>query len=541
MPPQSKHHRFSYFAKLGGALTLAILADLFFFDAIPGATLGIFAAAWLIFVALLRPAVRRNRAAQVGLVLAAIYSFALFDDPSLLGIALFWTALSMAALLPRAYFHQALTWGAPLLLHAFGGPFTPGSDVRRLARTSRRPGRFDLRNLARTLLLPVVGGLAFFILFTIANPLIARAIDTMSSPDIVRIFFWLIIALIVWPAFRPLALVTRAIGRREQGSALLPEVPLASVVMALFVFNAIFAIQNALDIAFLWSGAPLPGAITLADYAHRGTYTLIATTLIAGGLALWMLAPGSESSHNPLARRLLALWVVQNLLLVASSMLRTLDYVDAFSLTRLRIAALAWMLLVAIGLILIGWRILRGRSAAWLINANALTALVVLTASAFVDLGAVAAQWNVRHAREVGGAGPHIDLCYLDRLGPSALLAIVELEGRVRDPSLKDRLAWLREDKMRHLAVQQANWRGWTWRDARRLAAARTLVGQNPQQPIATQGWRDCGGFIVLPPPPPAPAPASTPAAPPPTAANPVPTPAAKINMRETLTNGTEP
>ena len=34
------------------------------------------------------------------------------------------------------------------------------------------------------------------------------------------------------------------------------------------------------------------------------------------------------------------LWIAQNLLLVASTMLRTLDYVEAYSLTELRIAAL---------------------------------------------------------------------------------------------------------------------------------------------------------------------------------------------------------
>ncbi|WP_163595012.1 DUF4153 domain-containing protein, partial [Klebsiella pneumoniae] len=83
------------------------------------------------------------------------------------------------------------------------------------------------------------------------------------------------------------------------------------------------------------------------------------------------LRPGSPSAADPTIRRLVVLWVAQNLLLVASSILRTLDYVAAYSLTSFRIAALAWMGLVAIGLALICWRMLAGRSAAWLINANA--------------------------------------------------------------------------------------------------------------------------------------------------------------------------
>lgn len=41
------------------------------------------------------------------------------------------------------------------------------------------------------------------------------------------------------------------------------------------------------------------------------------------------------------------------MLLAASSIRRTLDYIAAYSLAELRIAALAWTALVAIGLVLI--------------------------------------------------------------------------------------------------------------------------------------------------------------------------------------------
>ena len=55
-------------------------------------------------------------------------------------------------------------------------------------------------------------------------------------------------------------------------------------------------------------------------------------------------------------------------------------------------------------------------------------AALLLCSYAFVDTGAVAAQWNVRHAREVDGTGAGIDLCYLAELGTPALLpALVKL------------------------------------------------------------------------------------------------------------------
>ncbi len=112
------------------------------------------------------------------------------------------------------------------------------------------------------------------------------------------------------------------------------------MIAALFLFNVLFAVENGLDLAFLWSGAPLPAGVTLADYAHRGAYLLVLTALLAGGFSLLLLREGSPTASRPLIRWLVGAWVAQNVLLSASSLLRTVDYVEAYSLTQLRLAAL---------------------------------------------------------------------------------------------------------------------------------------------------------------------------------------------------------
>jgi hypothetical protein len=243
--------------------------------------------------------------------------------------------------------------------------------------------------------------------------------------------------------------------------------------------------------------------MTLAEYAHRGAYPLIATALLAGLFVLVTLRPGSAMAGQPAIRRLVYLWIGQNVLLVASTMLRTLDYIEAYSLTRLRIAALVWMALVAVGLVLICWRIWRGRSGAWLINANAAAALLALGACCFVDLGAEAADWNVRHAREAGGSGSALDLCYLNELDASALLPLVALESRPLPPALRERVAWTRNIIMDRLEPRQADWQAWTWRGARRLAEAKALIADRHLSRF-TAGRRACNGG-PLPSPPAAP------------------------------------
>jgi hypothetical protein len=263
----------------------------------------------------------------------------------------------------------------------------------------------------------------------------------------------------------------------------------------------VFALQNGLDIAFLWSGAPLPKGVTLADYAHRGAYPLIVTALLAGLFVLVFLRPGSQTAGRRWPRILVTAWVAQNLLLVASTALRTLDYIGAYSLTRLRIAALAWMALVAVGLALICWRLLRARSASWLINANVLAAGLVLTACTAVDLGSVAAAWNVHHAREAGGGGEPLDLCYMHQLGGSAVVSLAELEQRPLPVEFRQRVDAVREASIDHLLASRVTWRGWTWRDTRRLARVRALAGALPPHRWDGRPRDYCGAPLPMPPP----------------------------------------
>lgn len=471
--------RFSYAVKFAATVAFALAADWLFLFEWLGATLGYYALALTVTVALLRPA-----SGKIGLAASAAFALVMIDSPSLLALALYWMALAFAVLRPRSVaFDNAWRWAQRLLLHGFTALVLPVLDFARWRRAKRRrPAR--VAGLGTTLILPVVGTILFLTLFAIANPLIDEAlgqVDTgflaglFSAP---RIIVWLVAFAGVWAMLRPFALLR--FGPVQSGGAPtpLPGVTVASVTLSLAAFNLLFALQNGLDIAFLWSGAPLPEGMTLAGYAHRGAYPLIATALLAGLFVLVTLRPGSETAASRPIRMLVTFWVGQNIFLVASSILRTLDYIDAYSLTRLRIAALIWMGLVALGLVLICWRLWRGKSAGWLINANAAAALLVLAGCSVVDLGRMAAAWNVRHAREAGGRGAALDLCYLNGLGSSALLPILELEGRTSNADLKQRLAWSRNAIMDRMEPVLADWHGWTWRDDRRMREAERLIAE---------------------------------------------------------------
>ena len=436
---------------------------------------------------------------------AALFALALLYDASLLAWILFWAAAGMAALIPStARFDDGWRWFQRLIWLGLRAPFGPLIDLRRILklRAAGRAGAWSLHAALGTLALPVIGSTVILLLFSAANPLIEQFFSSLLLPDLspeltVRLAFWGVLFAMAWALLRP-RLPRRLLPAFDGwNDRRLPGVSVASVTLSLVVFNLIFALQNLMDIAWLWGWVPMPAGMTMADYAHRGAYPLVATALLAALFVLVTLRPGSETAQARPVRALVMFWIGQNVFLVASSMLRTADYVQAYSLTRLRIAALIWMALVAFGLAAICWRLLRARSAAWLINVNLAAAGLVLGVICFVDLGAVAAQWNVRHARDVGGQGVALDLCYLRQLGDSALLPLLSLEQRTDlRPDFRDRVRAVRMDL--HARLERELGQRWTLLGQKRLEMARTMAAAIG--PVAVDaGARDCSGALIPP------------------------------------------
>ncbi|MFC3443370.1 DUF4153 domain-containing protein [Sphingobium rhizovicinum] len=509
--------------KLAPALLVVALGDWLFYQRhLYGGYLGLFTLAVAGALIAGRPAVRRDRRAWLALAAVGLFSLALAYDASLLAWALFWVAIVMAALLPAtARFDDGWRWFQRLVLHGVRAPFAPLIDMRRLlkVRAAGRSGRFSLHAALAMFALPVAGSAIIIALFAAANPLVERLLDTVLVPDlspllVVRALLWAMMFVPVWSLMRPRLtrwLLPTFDGR---GDLTLPGVSVASITLSLILFNLLFAAQNMMDAVWLWGWAPMPAGMTMADYAHRGAYPLIATALLAALFVLVTLRPGSDTARDPAIRRLVMAWIAQNIILVASSMLRTIDYIDAYSLTRLRIAALLWMALVAFGLAAICWRLLRGRSAGWLINVNLAVTGLVLSAVCFIDLGEVAARWNVRHAREVGGRGVALDLCHMRHLGDSALLPLLSLEQRADlRPAFRERVQATRIWLMERLEADQIS--GPTLLGQRRLTQAHILAART--KPIALpSGDRGCAGTLLS---PPEPAPALQQTAPKPTPA----------------------
>ncbi len=315
--------------------------------------------------------------------------------------------------------------------------------------------------------LPVMLGLVFVLLLLEANPIAQGWADAlwqidMNLPDTDRALFWLCLVPLAWTALSITRMRERLRGTvrlRKMGPAREGIVNPASVTRALIMFNAIFALQTAMDVIYLYGGVGLPDGLTYAEYAHRGAYPLVITALLAGGFAL---LTRRWTDGNKMLRTLLMLWVAQNVALVVSSLVRLELYVEVYGLTHLRVSAAIWMGLVAGGLALILWQIKQGHRNGWLMLRGGAMAGVVLYMCAWTSFDAVIAKYNLNNPVQKDT----YHLCWLgDAAQPIVAAAEVERGQRICTG--------------RHQIRAPRDWREWgfrNWRARNTLAAIQVEV-----------------------------------------------------------------
>ncbi|WP_137151657.1 DUF4173 domain-containing protein [Devosia sp. FKR38] len=461
----------------GLTIALVVLTDRLLFDVAAG--INLFVVVLAIGLAILGVAWRRGRQRQgaLGLVVVVVLALPLAEAPSLTGVGLSMLGLGVAALMAVRLLPDRLERvPATLLRFMLPAPATLARDAVRLGPVLRqRLGRRTAPWLIAWIV-PLGLGAVFAYLFAAANPLIetmlsgVRLDSALSLLNPLRLLFWLIMAMGLWALLRP-RLLRRLRRIAPAMAAPLPEslwLGTTAVLRSLLVFNALFAIETALDLTYLWGGVELPGGMSHADYAHRGAYPLIVTALLAGAFVLAAMREQGAARDNRAIRILIYLFIAQNVLLCLSAMLRLELYVEAYSLTELRLAAGIWMGLVAVGLVLVLLRIWWRKSNGWLIATNLLALVSVFYGTAMLDLNGQIARFNVEHSLDVSKQGLPIDIDYLASLGTSAIPAFDRLIPRLAVGSDRWSAAVEYRADLAGMAERGGlDWRSWNWRAAR--------------------------------------------------------------------------
>ena len=471
---------------------LVVLGDWLFYERQIGWSASLFGLALLLAVVLRGPGLWRGRGRAWWVVASATMGviLALVLQPSVLAVGLGLVGLVMLAVIDRAGWTWSVGRWVLQLGRFVGRAAVQWAHDSKIAQRWRRshPSAETRRSGRRALawVVPVLISGVFVGLFAVANPLVQRQLQRLGEwleaqltgiehwLDPPRILFWIATAAAAWGLLRARPIAQRA----KRTPVVSGDEPLdltdyslgrwlsvGLVVRCLVLLNLVFAVQSAMDLVYLFGGAALPEGMTYAEYAHRGAYPLVGTALLAGALMLFAFRPGGVAQRSGWCRRLVAIWIAQNLLLMVSAGWRLNLYVSAYSLTRWRVAAAVWMLLVAVGFVFLVWRIAANRDSAWLLRRVTVSAAAVLYALCFVDVDGRIAAFNVGHCAEAGGPGPAIDLAYLQELGPEALPAMDRLLAAASlSAETRQNAGVIHRRLEQRLDQRLDDWRGWTLR-----------------------------------------------------------------------------
>jgi hypothetical protein len=477
-------------AKVGLALVLAALADWLFYGQRIGLSLTLFAIAMALVSVLFNHATLDLRRAMIGGAILVAGLVPAVEELNTLSFLILLASLTIALLLATNPETTGLAERARALRNLFLlGPFRFFLDALQI---------FNMSGFTRGIalwLMPAVLSTVFVALFAAANPVIEQWVSLLNPKlileyiSIPRVLFWIMMPALVWPfihvRWRRRTIVTTTVADGPVPPPLPSQVSAeflgpSTILRSLILFNLLFAAQSILDGIYLWGHVALPANMTYAAYAHRGAYPLIATALLAAAFVLAAMRPGGPAEKSKVIRPLVYLWVGQNVLLVASSILRLDLYVDRYMLTYWRIAAFIWMGLVALGLILIVARIALDRSNRWLVGANLIALTIVLYTVSLVNFDAFVSDYNLAHSSEMSGKGMMIDANYLLTLGPQALPALDKVIAHRKGDDCLAR----RRDRLVEAQRLDMAWRAWgfrSWRLQRRLdAEAKSQPGHQP-------------------------------------------------------------
>lgn len=166
------------------------------------------------------------------------------------------------------------------------------------------------------------------------------------------------------------------------------------------LLNFLILIVNILDISYLWSGAELPEELTYADLVHQGVGNLIFSIIIAILIILFYFRSKLNFYEKKRALQILAyIWIIQNIFMVISTILRNQLYIEQYSLTHKRIGVYVYLVLAFIGLVTTFVKIMQVKSNWFLYRKNGWAFFFVMVFSCFINWDMLITNYNLQHSK----------------------------------------------------------------------------------------------------------------------------------------------
>ncbi len=185
------------------------------------------------------------------------------------------------------------------------------------------------------------------------------------------------------------------IGKRSTGVlALKNEFTIGCI--SLMLLNLLLLLINIIDIKYLWLGFTFKADINLSTYVHEGAGLLILSIVLAMFVLLFFFRANLNFYRkNKWLRYGAYLWILQNLFLVMSVVMRNYYYIAHYGLAYKRIGLLFFLAMVLSGLITVFFKIYNVKTTYYLLRVNAWVGIILLVFASTIHWDEMIAKYNL--------------------------------------------------------------------------------------------------------------------------------------------------
>lgn len=184
-----------------------------------------------------------------------------------------------------------------------------------------------------------------------------------------------------------------------------------SASLLFVILNLLLLLLNGTDIQYLFLKSKLPESITYSDYVHQGVGAVILSIILAiAVIAYYFRGRINFDPKSKYIKTLTYLWIVQNIVLIVMAAFKNQLYIDAYSLTYMRIGVYYFLAFSILGLLLTLYKIYSRKDTWFLFQSNSFGIYLALILSCAFNWNGIVTRYNLENSTEV-------DYSYLNTLG----------------------------------------------------------------------------------------------------------------------------
>jgi len=169
-------------------------------------------------------------------------------------------------------------------------------------------------------------------------------------------------------------------------------------MILIIAVNALLLFVNIIDISTIWFKFEYSAEVDLKQFVHEGTYLLILSILLSIGIMIFFFRKNLNFYPNAKLLKIVSyIWIVQNVILLVSVVLRNSHYIEYFGLAYKRIGVFFFLAMVVIGLVTLYIKISDKKTTFWLIKINSWAVYIGFVLFAMPDWDMIIAKHNLSH------------------------------------------------------------------------------------------------------------------------------------------------